>query len=127
MNALKKYPQIKLNKKPHDIIRDITIPDELLQKESSVINNLFKVFEIDYDGYYEQLLKKIALLYLPFDIKFCEKLEMKMRKSVPSNFLIFGEHEVYSKGITYMKDEENVVQVIEPPHSSIEFSSPDLN
>lgn len=97
MSDFKKFEQIKIeNKKPLDLITDITIPDELLVKETPVIDQIFKVFDIDYESYYEQLLKKIALLYMPFDILFCKDLHKRMRKDVPTNFLIFGEKSTFS-------------------------------
>jgi hypothetical protein len=96
MRQLSKYPQIKIkNKKPNDIIRDITIPDEYMG--TKIVDTLFtNVFEIDYDTYYEQLLKKISLLYRPFDEIFTDKLEGRIKKTLPKDFMIFGDESVFS-------------------------------
>ncbi len=97
LNDFKLYPQIKMGKKkPHELIRDITIPDEFLQQDNDVVNGLFKCFEVDYNTYYEQLLKKIALLYKPFDIPFCDKLNTRIKKTLPMNFMMFGDDKLYT-------------------------------
>lgn len=91
------YPQIKTaGKKTDDLIRDITIPDEFLQQDNDVVNKIFKTFTVDYETYYDQLLKKISLLYRPFDIPFCEKLNLRVGKNVPQNFIIVGQSKLHS-------------------------------
>lgn len=107
LDDFKEYPQIKMGKKkPHDLIRDITIPDEFLQQDNPVIQTIFKAFEVDYDTYYDQLLKKVALLYRPFDIPFCDKLNLRVKKTLPQNFIIFGDDNAYNLNIDHIEDEE---------------------
>lgn len=96
LDRFEQYPNIKTEKKKiGDIIKDITIPDEMLQKESSVITELFEVFEINYDYYIELLLKKIKLMYNPFDPIFCDNLEKKITNNLPCNYSIFSEDVIY--------------------------------
>ena len=102
-NILKKfseYEQIKTEgKKIHELIKDITIPDDILQKESELINDLFKVFTINYDYYTELLLKKIKLMYNPFDEIFCQNLLKKKTNDLPHNYSIFSNDKVYNYSV----------------------------
>ena len=100
LNKFDEYDQIKTEKKKiHDIIKDITIPDEALQKESSSVKHLFEVFEINYDYYTELLLKKIKLMYNPFDPEFCNNLEKKINNNLPHNYSIFSDDVIYEYSI----------------------------
>jgi len=95
-----KYDHIKTeNKKIDDIIKDITIPDEVLQKETSSIKDLFQVLEINYDYYTELLLKKVKLMYNPFDPEFCDNLLKKKNNNLPNNYSIFSEDAIYEYSI----------------------------
>lgn len=101
IKELEKYPQIKIqNKKPEELISDITIPDEYLQQENATVEKIFGIFEIDYDKYFDQLLQKIDLLYRPFDEMFCENLVIKNNKTLPLNFIIFGQDNIYTSTVT---------------------------
>lgn len=95
ISEFSKYDTIKQNKSIEEIIKDITIPDEYLQKESEVINDIFKYFELNDNYYIELLLKKIKLMYKPFDEDFCETLLKKQKKHLPNNYMIFGEKNIY--------------------------------
>jgi len=98
MAEFNKYPQIKTaDKKVHDIIRDITIPDSLLQKGNNTIDIISKYFDINYDMYIETLLKKIKLLYNPFSIQFCNNLLKNNKTTIPKNYTIFGKDFIYIK------------------------------
>lgn len=98
VSQFKKYPSIKIEgKKPEDFIKDITIPDEYLQKNNEVVENLFNVFSLDYDYYTELLLKKIKLMYNPFDPDLCNNLLKKISNNAPHKFSIIGEHIIYEK------------------------------
>jgi len=98
LKRYEEFPQIKIkNKKPKDLIKDITIPDEYLQKESELIDEIFTVFEINYDYYIELLLKKIKLMYNPFDPVMCDNLLKKIRNDCPNDFMIFSEDYIYCK------------------------------
>jgi hypothetical protein len=98
MSEFNKYPQIKTaNKKVHDIIRDITIPDSLLQKDNDAVEIISKYFDINYDVYFETLLKKIKLLYNPFDVQFCNNLLKNNNTTLPKNYTIFGTDFIYIK------------------------------
>jgi hypothetical protein len=108
MKEFAEFEQIKIaNKKPHMLIRDITIPDDYLQKENAVVDSLFDAFEVDYEGYYEQLLKKIALLYRPFDEAFCDKLDKRITKTVSPKLMILGEHHIFEKDILPEKNKKS--------------------
>jgi hypothetical protein len=94
------YDQIKTEgKKIKDIIKDITIPDEALQKESDSVRALFDIFEINYDYYTELLMKKITLMYNPFDPEFCNNLSKKQNNNLPNNYSIMSEGEIYEYSI----------------------------
>lgn len=100
LDRFSKYSQIKTEKKKlDDIIKDITIPDEALQKESDAIKDLFQIFEINYDYYTELLLKKVKLMYNPFDQEFCNNLEKKLNNNLPQNYSIFTEDSIYEYSI----------------------------
>jgi len=100
LKQYEKYPAIKTeNKKPYDLIKDVTIPDEYLQKNSEVVADLFNIFTLDYDYYTELLLKKIRLMYNPFDVMFCDNLLKKINNNSPQNFSIIGENYVFEKKI----------------------------
>lgn len=97
INRYKEYPTIKIeNKKPLALIKDVTIPDELLQRDSDLVEDVLKVFRIDYDYYTELLLKKIKLMYTPFDtVMMSDRLVKMKNNTAPNNFSIIGERHIY--------------------------------
>jgi intein/homing endonuclease len=97
LNQFAKFPQIKIEKKKtEELVRDITIPDEFLQKESEAVSDLLQYFSINYDYYIELLMKKVKILYNPFDSKFCDNLSKKLTNDLPVNFSIFSDEYVYT-------------------------------
>lgn len=98
LKRYKEYPVIKIEgKNPHDLIKDVTIPDEYLQKKSDVVKNIFDTFSLDYDYYTELLLKKIKLMYNPFDPILCDNLLKKLNNNSPQCFTIMGDSCIFTK------------------------------
>lgn len=96
LNRYKEFPCIKTEgKSPNELIKDITIPDEYLQKDSEMVGNIFNIFSLDYNYYTELLLKKIKLMYNPFDPIVCDNLLKKINNDSPQQFSIVGDNFIY--------------------------------
>ena len=80
------------------MINDITIPeDEFSEEKEDILNTIFEVFEFDIDSYIIALLKKISLLYRPFDTIFLDELVKNYNKTISNNFILFSDNTVYFK------------------------------